>query len=260
MDTLRKITKVVGSAAVFALCSSAHAEFTMRIADNNPGYEQTTDSHGKTVTASLSAWANTNGSDGSAGAEFQQVSNGLVNYGSGLGIRRSGEGNPNHAIDNNGPEEFVLFVFDKPIAMTDLWIGWPDSGLDTDMSVLAYTADDAFNSNDLSILDSASLLSSGWDLVGDPNFDDNLADVDSDQFVSIQNTDGVSSTHWLVGAYNKHLAGAVNGLTGDDDYAKLKKIKGYIPKKPPGNGVPTPGTLALMGLGMIFLSRKRAQR
>lgn len=277
MKQIVKTLQILGASTLISFAGpNAHAAFEMNLVDGDLYNESATD--GTTpVSAQLSGWANTNsyltgdGGGSSANNEFVQYS--LSSYSSGIVINR-GESSPEHAIDNYGPEEFVLFVFDKPVVLTDLWIGWPDTYYDTDMTVLAYTATDSFNSTNMTILNSdpndisgttRGLTNAGWDLVGDPNYSGHLADVDSDKWHSIKNTGNVASTHWLVGAYNKYLSGSVSGISADDDYAKLLKIRGSVstPTCQPGDpacnppGVPAPATLALLGLGLILLRKRQ---
>lgn len=278
MKQIVNIIKIVSASILLSgTWSSAHAAFEMYLVDSDLYNESATDSvTGDNITAQLSGWANTSsyatGNGGGSSANDEFVSYNLSSYSSGIVINRN-ESSPEHAIDNYGPEEFVLFVFNQPVVLTDLWIGWPDNTYDTDMTVLAYTGTDSYNSTYMPNLNSdptdttgttRGLTNAGWDLVGDPNYSGHLSNVDSDKYVSIKNTGNVASTHWLVGAYNKYLSGAVSGITNDDDYAKLKKIRGFVNETPgcqpgdPCNGtVPSPATAALLGLGLLLLRKRK---
>lgn len=251
-SALSTVAKVLLTGSMLSAASLSQAAITWTLPDGSPGTE-TSDG----VTATLSAWTTT-----STGANSEFVSTSLNSYTDGLGVGY--EGNPQHAIDNVGAYEFILMVFDTPIVLTDLWIGWPDSGYDTDMSVLAYTGNGSYNSTDMTSLNSdrsdtsgstRGLTNAGWELIGDPSKNNNLENVDSDQWQTLYNTGNVASSHWLIGSYNAHLSDAVSGLAGGNDYAKLKKVRGY---EQPRTQVPAPGTLLLLSIGLLAL-RRRAQ-
>jgi hypothetical protein len=165
---------------------------------------------------------------------------------------------PEHAIDNEGRYEMALLTFEDKVRLTSLQIGW--SQTDSDMTVLAYTG--AYKTP-LEL--AASLATSTWGtLSGWTTVAANLTDVALNTNRSLSNTT-VSSSYWLIGAYNPLGGTFTNGY----DYVKLSKVTGVVttPCTPgaPGCGgsgdanVPEPGTLALFGaglLGMIGLRRR----
>ena len=77
----------------------------------------------------------------------------------------------------------------------------------------------------------------------------------------------IYSSLWLVGAYNP-LNGAVNSAYSGADYFKLGSITGST--CPPGstatgcggggNSVPEPGSLAMLGMGLIGLLSIRKKK
>jgi hypothetical protein len=65
--------------------------------------------------------------------------------GSGMGIMDSSEsGSPNHAIDNSGRDNYLLFEFSQPVVASSALLGWVYS--DSDLSVRIGTVPNAFNS------------------------------------------------------------------------------------------------------------------
>ena len=62
----------------------------------------------------------------------------VVRTWSGLGVDRPGENNPQHGVDNSGPDEWVLFKFtengsEKKVTLQEVGLGWFDT--DADLSV-----------------------------------------------------------------------------------------------------------------------------
>jgi hypothetical protein len=56
-----------------------------------------------------------------------------------MGVRNAdeGTGSPNHAMDNSGNIDSILFSWDKAITLSQVTIGW--AAYDADITVLAYT-------------------------------------------------------------------------------------------------------------------------
>lgn len=230
------------------------------------------------LTANVTGWSNTrtsasgSSSDGTSSARFdrQRLHGGAYNlsmYTSNSSASCSGTREvsgctpgtsvPNHAIDNNGAQEFVLFVFSEAVVLNQLAIGWPDTeGYDTDMTVVAYTGD--------GVMPNLTTLSSADILAGD-FYIEHLANVGKDSgtpepygAIKSFNAGGVASQYWLVGAYNHHLGGS---LSANNDYVKLALLGGHIPEPPCEDcEVPEPMTLGLVGLGLLGLRRLRPRR
>lgn len=201
------------------------------------------------ISATATAWANT------VNAANEKLERATLNkYSGGLGVTHAdGEStsSPQHATDNRGRYESILYSFSQAISLSEVSIGW--SSNDSDITVLAYTGG-AFNvTTDLAGLKYNELASNGWTLVG------NYANLSSSGNKASINPGNISSSYWLIGAANPLVTGGINDLK--NDYIKLAALAGKITTQhtpPNGNGVPEPGTLALFGLGALLLARARA--
>jgi hypothetical protein len=197
-----------------------------------------------TVTASAYAVSNT------AGSAFTQAS--LYEYSTNhLGVVSSGEnpnGVPEHAMDNAGATELISLKFSSAlVALNNVTTAYANG--DSDMSLLAYTANGGAAPTNYSIAGQkiGDLLTSGWTLVA--TIDGN--DASGGASYGGLNARGVTSSWWLVSAYN---AGYGNSsLSGGNDYMKLLSVAGDVKS----NNVPEPGSLALIGVGLFAALRAR---
>lgn len=218
------------------------------------------------VTATATGWANTVGSSNTALESAFLTYNGA----SGLGIKNNdcgsspctGSGdtnegsNPEHAIDNDQRKDSILFSFagDK-VNLSATSFGWvsPSTGYqDSDYSVYAYTGLGAGSLNGLSYNDPA-LATAGWALVG--HYQGGSATG------SKTITSTIFSSYWLIGA--------VNGTNdAKKDAFKLISVAGSTCTATPGgsgcgggsSSVPEPGTLILVGMGLLGLTRVTRRR
>lgn len=214
-----------------------------------------------TNTAQVSGWANT-GTVGDLGLQ-RLASASVRTWGSGLGVITGTEStSPNHAIDSSGPDEFVLVSFAQAVNLASIGVGW-FSG-DFDITVLAFTGtgipnltNNTLSSADLAGGASVGLVNAGWTLIGNRSNASAVLSGGSHNFAI--NTGGVSSSHWLIGAYNTGVGGTNEGWTTGDDFFKLLHVGGVTSTGGGGGSpVPVPGTLALVALGLPFLRRRLA--
>lgn len=179
---------------------------------------------------------------------------------SGLGVKFTGETTeaPEHTMDNYGQTELILFNFDKSVILDAVTMGWTSS--DADFTLMAYTGSGA----PVVAGKTMSSLASGWSLVqnyGDADASTATGYANSGTNITTQvNAGGVSSSWWIVSAYNSaYGAGVLDTLA---DYMKVMTIASRDPTVTAGGSTPEPGSLALMGIAMVgFLaSRKRKGR
>lgn len=166
-------------------------------------------------------------------------------------------GGDSHYIDNGNVQEFVLFDFgDKEFSLKSFYNG--SVGNDSDMTVLAYTGNGDPTQN-LSSLNVSELSSNGWGVIS------HHANTGSGYESANSDLNNVFSSYWIVGTYMSAV-GAGGDYIGDCafDSIKFAGITGEV-RKPgpigsPHTGVPLPGTLALMSLGLVFAVRQRRRK
>lgn len=197
-----------------------------------------------TTTVKGSAYAINSGSTFTAAT--------LYDYGSNhLGVLSGTEtanSAPNHAMDNNGATELISLKFSSSVSITSVTTAYASG--DSDMSLLAYTGGVAgFNiaTYDITGKTIAQLLAQGWTLVANIDGGSGAATYTTNSDGKALNATGISSSWWIVSAYNSGYKGSTTNVDDGDDYVKLLSVAGNVTTTPPGNKVPEPGSLALMG-------------
>lgn len=216
------------------------------------------------TTVKLTGYADTGGTGTTGALEVQT----LLSY-PGIGMKNvdmcgtaancdaSESVQPEHATDNNGRYEMILLSFTgAKVNLTSAMFSYV--GSDSDYTVMAYTP--ATGSPAVTNATSwGSLLGSGWAVVGNYSSDNNTGTAKN-----FANT--TYSSYWLIGAYNP-LGSSIN-LYGNDDAFKLSSVTGCLQgatgSAATGCGsqsrVPEPGSLALVGLGLLGVIRMRKAR
>ena len=213
-----------------------------------------------------SAWSNTSGATGGAAAGspsdgkiepafLAYFSNNFVGVQNqdGSALDATEPGDPEHSLDNNQRYDSILFNFGQKVKLTDVGIGWTNpatngpnaSTNDVDLTVFAYLGSGApaFTNYTVTPKSYAELTGPDWQKVS-YNFD-------GTGYKPV-NTALTETQYWLISTYVPN--GGPAGVDAGDDYAKIKGLKAT-----PGNNVPEPGTLMLLGVAALgFLSSRRA--
>lgn len=255
---------------------SAHADLKW-------DFSSSTSSSANSITATATGWSDT------GGAATYNVSTATLEsayvgvYTGGLGITNAdgtsatsspgcntatqdcGEATgtaPEHAVDNQGRYDSLLFNFGKNVQLTGIQIGWTQT--DADISLLACDPTKGCNPT-LSGKKYSDLVVAGWTLVGsyanltttgggsststpdirkvnggNPN---NVGFDKTSNGSDVTNAANTSAQYWLVTAFNPTLSGTLSGFDSGNDYFKVQAIYGVAN----GNKVPEPGSLALLG-------------
>lgn len=269
------------SLAGAANVAPAHAGFSWTI-DSNPVQgsceaaavgntcQQFDTDAGTTVTMTASGWASS--LEDNTGSTLEQAT---LRRWDGLAVSAQGEdpNAPEHATDNNGKLESVLYSFNSGGSAIDVIInsvtqGWHE---DADFSLLAYTpsAGDP-TAPDFSGLGYDDLTNNGWQLVSNNTYHEPASGTNTDITASDDtstndyqtsnlNSGAVASSYWLVAVLNGAFWNDANYI--GNDYIKIKTLTASLslPSQGQGGGVPEPSTLALLAvaLGALAMARRR---
>ena len=240
--------------------------------DGGSNYGNTITWNGSTAGSSVkvSAWSTTGANGkfetayignygGDLGVTSQPLAGNAELYTSGNNINKPNETNSQHAIDNVGAYDALVFSFQSAVNLSNVSIGFPstNSGLDSDSTILywAGTGDPTKStgqSGGLTARTLADLTSTtgGWKVATNEQL--SVGSGGNPTGIS----PSISSQYWMVGAY-MNIGGPTqaNVSTGADYF----KVNGLTVAP---SAVPEPDSVALLGIAAaaLFVGRRRKAR